>query len=115
MNLLILKLHFFGTYDEAKAMIELEIKLPQVVNKGKRSIAKLKTSTPLPLIEGKGEDEEVEDKEKLEEEEPLKKKGKVIITKPTKTSTIVFRRRASRKKLDKEGEDVIFKRSPPTF
>ena len=60
----------FGTYDEAKARIELEIKLPWVVNKGKRRIAKLKSSTPLMLIKGKGEDvEEVEDEEESEKEE----------------------------------------------
>ena len=32
----------FGTYDEAKARIELQIKIPQVISKGKRRIAKLK-------------------------------------------------------------------------
>ena len=88
----------------------IEIKLPWVVNKGKRRIAKLKSSTPLILIEGKGEDiEEVGDEdESKEEEELVKKKGKVIITKPPKPYTIVFIRR-SRKKVDKEGGDVIFK------
>ena len=104
---------YFGTYDEAKARIELEIKLPQAINKGKRRIAKLKTSTPLLLTEGKGEDEEEEDEEKFEDEEPLKKKGKVIITKPAKN--IVFTRRASRKKANKEGGDIIFRKPPPTF
>ena len=64
------------------------------------------------LIEGKGEDEEVEDEEKLEEEESLKKNCKVIITKPTKTSTVVFNRKSSRKKTNKEGE-IRFKRPPP--
>ena len=61
------------------------------------------------LTEGKEEDvEEVEDEEELEkEEEPVKKKGKMIITKPQKPSTIVFTRR-SRKKVDEEGSDVIF-------
>lgn len=51
----------------------------------------------------------------MEDKEPLKKKGKVIITKPTTSSTIVFTRRSSRKKANKEGRDVIFKRPPPTF
>ena len=32
------KLPYFGTYEEAKARIELEIKLPQVVDKGKKRI-----------------------------------------------------------------------------
>ena len=32
---------YFGTYEEAKAKIELEIKLPHVVKKGKKRIAKL--------------------------------------------------------------------------
>ena len=63
---------YFGIYDEAKAKIELEIKLPQTVNKGKKRIAKRKKISTLLLIEGKGEDEEAEDEEKLEEEEPLK-------------------------------------------
>ena len=43
----------------------------------------------------------------------MKKKGKVIITKPTKT--VVFTRRASRKKVDKEGGDIIFRKPPSTF
>ena len=89
---------YFGTYDEEKARIELEIKLPQAVSKGKKRIAKLKTSSTLLLTEGKGEDiEEGEAKyeEKSEEEESLKKKGKVIITIPTKLSTNEFTRRTS--------------------
>ena len=62
------KLPIFGTYDEAKARIELEIKLPQVVNKGKRRIEKLKSSTPLLLTKGKGEDvEEAKDEEESEQ------------------------------------------------
>ena len=36
------KVAYFGTCDEAKAQIELEIKLPRVVNKGKKRITKLK-------------------------------------------------------------------------
>ena len=77
---------YFGTYEVAKARIELEIKLPQEINKGKRRIAKMKSSTHLMLTKDKGEDvEEVEDDEESEEEEePMKKKGKVIITKPPK-------------------------------
>ena len=46
------KAPYFGTYDEAKARIELEIKLPKAVNNGKRRIGKLKTSTPLMLTKG---------------------------------------------------------------
>ena len=88
-----------------------------MVNKGKRRIEKLRTTrTPLMLTEGKGEDvEESEDEEELEkEEEPVRKKGKVIITKPPKPSIAVFTRRF-RKKAGKEGSDVIFNRPPPTF
>ena len=79
----------FGTYDEAKARIELAIKILQVINKSKRRIAKLKSSTPLLFTEGKGEDDdEAEDEEDSEKEDELvKKKGKVIITKPPKPST----------------------------
>ena len=88
---------------EAKAKI-VEIKLPQAVNKGKKRIVKLKTSSTLLLTKGKGEDEEVEDEEKLEEEKPLKKKGKIIITKPTKPSIAVLTKRSLRKKSEKEGE-----------
>ena len=87
------KAAYFGTYDEAKARIELEIKLPQEVSKGKRRIEKMKSSSTILLTKGKGEDEqgeEVEDKEESKKEEPLKKKGKVIITKPTKPYTTIF-------------------------
>ena len=64
------------------------------------------------LTEGKGEDEEEEAKEEeLEEEEvPLKKKGKVTITKP-----IVFSWRSYRKKLGKEEEQIVLKKPPPTL
>ena len=100
---------YFGTYEEAKTRIELEIKLSQAVNKGKRRIAKLQSSTPLMLTEGKGEDiDEAKDEDESEEEEvPLKKKGKVTITKPPKPSTVVFTRR-SKKKVDEEGGNIIF-------
>lgn len=94
--------------DEAKARIEIEIKLPQVVNKGKRRIAKLKSSIPLMLTKGEGED--VDEEESKKEEELVKKKGKVIITKPPKPSTTVFTRR-SRKK----GSDVVLSKPPLTF
>ena len=87
----------------------MEIKLPRAVNKGKKRIAKLKISSTLFSTEGKGEDEE-----ELEELEPLKKNGKIIITKPSKLSTVVFTRR-SRKKTNKEGGDIIFRKPPPTF
>ena len=80
-----------------------------MVNKGKRRIDKIKSSEPLLLIKGKGEDvDETEDEEESEEEEePLKKKGKVIITKTPKPSSTFFTRR-SRKKADKEGSDITF-------
>ena len=35
------KAPYFGTYEEAKARIELNIKLPQVVNKGRKRMAKM--------------------------------------------------------------------------
>ena len=66
------------------------------------------------MNDGKGKDEDAKDEEELEEEEPLKKKGKVIITKPSKPSTIMFTRRL-RKKSDKGGVDIIFIKPPPTF
>ena len=102
----------FGTYDEAKARIELEIKLPQAISKGKRKIAKLKTSIgPLMLTEGKGEDEEGEEEEEEEsEEEQPKKKGRVIITKPKKKPTAVFTRRTRKGK-----QEPILVRPAPTF
>ena len=81
----------FGTYDEAKARIELQIKIPQAISKEKRRIAKLETEIgPLMLTEGKGEDEEEEEEEESESEkevEAQRKKGKVIITKPKKNQT----------------------------
>jgi hypothetical protein len=66
--------------------------------------------------EAEGEAEET----KFEEEKPIRKKGKVIITKPTKSSNVVFTRRTSRsrKKLklgEKDAEEIIFKKPPPTF
>ena len=48
---------YFGTFDEAKARIEFQIKLPQVVNKGKKRIEKLRqASSTLLLTKGKGDD-----------------------------------------------------------
>ena len=107
------KLPAFGTYDEAKVRIELEIKLPQAISKGNRKIEKLKTDTgPLMLTEGKGEDVEGEESEKEEEiekeAEPKKKKGNVIITKPQ----AIFTRRTRKGKQESE---VVFSKSPPTF
>ena len=73
-------------------------------------------STRLMLTEGKVEDvEELEDEVDLEKEEELvRKKGKMIITKLPKPSTIVFTRR-SEKKAGKECNDAIFNRPPLTF
>ena len=66
-----------------------------MIRKGKRRIEKLKSSTPLLLTKGKCEDEEEgEDEEEFKKGEPLKKKGKVIITKLAKPSTVVFTRRS---------------------
>ena len=93
------KAPYFGTCEEAKARIELEIKLPQVVNKGKKRIAKLRqASSTLLLTKGKGDDVEEDEVEeaKFEEEEPIRNTCKVIITQPTKSSTILFTRRESR-------------------
>ena len=74
------------------------------------------------MIEGKGDDVEEDDVEetKSKEEEPIRKKGKVFITKPTKSSTTIFTRRVSRsiKKLKlglEDAEEFIFKRPQPTF
>ena len=118
---------YFGTYEEAKATIELEIKLPQAVDKGRKRIAKLRqASSTLLLIEEKCDDvqeDNVEDEDeetKSEEEEPIRKKGKVIITRPTKSSTAVFTRRAPkyRKKMklgEEDAEQIIFKKPPPTL
>lgn len=56
------------------------------------------------IIEGKGDGVEDEDKEdkveeiEFEKEDPPKKKGKVIITKPTKSSPTMFTRRAKKSK-----------------
>ncbi|GLJ21268.1 hypothetical protein SUGI_0390550 [Cryptomeria japonica] len=83
----------FGTYDEAKARIELEIKLPKAITSTKRKAAK-----------------EIEEESEEEAETP-KKKGKVVITKP-KLKTAVFTRRT--RKGQKESE-VVFRKPPPTF
>lgn len=113
------KATYFETYYEAKERIELEIKLPQVVNKGRKRVEKRlkrtqKESSTLILTEGKGDDledgdeEDKEEEAKLEEEDPLRKKGKVIITKPTKSSPVTRRAAKSWKKL-KLGEDEVEK------
>ncbi|GLJ28251.1 hypothetical protein SUGI_0555170 [Cryptomeria japonica] len=86
----------FGTYDEAKARIELEIKLPKAITSTKRKAAK--------------ETEETEEESEEEAETP-KKKGKVVITKP-KPKTAVFTRRT--RKGQKESK-VVFRKPPPTF
>ncbi|GLJ43345.1 hypothetical protein SUGI_0900360 [Cryptomeria japonica] len=85
----------FGTYDEAKARIELENKLPKATTSTKRKAAKT---------------EETEE-ESEEETETSKKKGKVVITKP-KPKTAVFTRKT--RKGQKENE-ILFRRPPPTF
>ncbi|GLJ17629.1 hypothetical protein SUGI_0306990 [Cryptomeria japonica] len=86
----------FGSYDEAKARIELEIKLPKAITSTKRKAAK----------------EIEETKEESEEEAKTpKKKGKVVITKP-KLKTVVFTRRT--RKGQKKSE-VVFRKPPPTF
>ncbi|GLJ30911.1 hypothetical protein SUGI_0615370 [Cryptomeria japonica] len=85
----------FGTYDEAKARIELEIKLPKAITSTKRKAAKI---------------EETEEESEEEAETP-KKKGKVVITKP-KPKTAVFTRRT--RKGQKESK-VVFRKPPPTF
>ena len=110
------KAPYFGTYEEAKARIVLSIKLPQAVNKGRKRMAKMQTSTPLMLTKGKGEEieEEEEKDESVEEQVPMKKKGKVTITKASKSSTIVFTRR-TRGKVGKGSGDVVFRRPSPTF
>ncbi|GLJ18473.1 hypothetical protein SUGI_0327590 [Cryptomeria japonica] len=86
----------FDTYDEAKARIELEIKLPKAITSTKRKAAK--------------EIEETEEESEEEAETP-KKKGKVVITKP-KPKTTVFTRRT--RKGQKESK-VVFRKPPPTF
>ena len=55
------KATYFGTYEEGKATIELGIKLPQVVNRGRKKIETIMKNTkplspPLMHIEGKGDD-----------------------------------------------------------
>ena len=66
------------------------------------------------LIEGKGEDEEDEPKDEKEEsekeEEPIRKKGKVFITKPQKPTTAVFTKRTRKGK-----SELVFIFPAPTF
>ena len=69
------KATYFRTYDETKTRIELEIKLPQVVNKGRKRVEKIlkdtkQESCPLMLIKGKYDD--IEDGDEEEEEEEAK-------------------------------------------
>ena len=90
----------FGTYEEAKKRIELSIKIPQAISRGKKRVAKLRTvEGPLMLTKGKGEDEESEESDESEKVvETPKKKGKVIITKPPKQPTTIFTRRTRKGK-----------------
>ena len=107
---------YFGTYEEAKKRIELSIKIPQAINKGKKRVEKLKTIEGPPMLtKGKGEDEDEEsddDEESEKEEEPPKKKGKVIIMKPQKQPIAVFTQRTRKGKKDSE---LVFVWSAPTF
>ena len=108
---------YFGTYDESKARIKLEIKLPQVVSRGRKRIEKIiknakSSSSSLMLTKGKGDDVEDKDEEdeaketKFENEDPPKKKGNNIITKPTNSSPTLFTRRETKSKKNlKLGED----------
>ena len=107
----------FGTYDEAKKRIELSIKIPQAIIRGKKRVAKMKIAEgPLMLTKGKGEDEEEEsddDKDESEKEEELpKKKGKVIIIKHQKKPTTIFFQRTRKGKKE---DELVFVRPPPTF
>ena len=64
------------------------------------------------ITEGKGEDEnESEEEESEKEEDPIRKKGKVIITKPPKPSIAIFTRRSKKKR----GSDIVFSKPPLTF
>lgn len=69
------------------------------------------TSTPLILTKGKGEDGEEEEDEEEQVTKPVKKKGKVIISKPSKPATTLFTRKSNRK----GGTDVVFSKPPPTL
>ncbi|GLJ26886.1 hypothetical protein SUGI_0525910 [Cryptomeria japonica] len=80
---------------KAKAIIELENKLPKATTSTKRKAAKT---------------EETEE-ESEEETKTSKKKGKVVITKP-KPKTAMFTRKT--RKGQKESE-ILFRRPPPTF
>ncbi|GLJ42621.1 hypothetical protein SUGI_0883280 [Cryptomeria japonica] len=80
---------------KAKAIIELENKLPKATTSTKRKAA---------ITEETEEESE-------EEIETSKKKGKVVITKP-KPKTAVFTRKT--RKGQKESE-ILFRRPPPTF
>ena len=96
---------YFSIYEEAKARIVLEIKLPQALKRGRKKVEKIikdNTSSNFPLMPTGGKEDDLEEEEgeeenvyeeELEEEEPPKKKGKVIITKLAKSSSTVFTRR----------------------
>ena len=68
------KLPVFGTYEVAKSRIELSIKIPQALSKGKKRATKLKTTEgPVMITEGKGEDEDEYDDEEEESEKELER------------------------------------------
>ena len=99
------KIHAFGTYEESKKRVDLRIKIPQALSQGKKRVSKLKTAEgSLMLTQGRVEDEEDEledeEEESGKEEEPVRKKGKVFITKPQKPTTAVFTRRTRKGKSE---------------
>ena len=78
----------------------------------------MQTSTPLMLIKGKGEDiveEEEEEEESEEEPAPIKKKGKVTITKVPKAPKAPKKAVFTRRKGKAGKGDVVFKKPPLTF
>lgn len=67
---------YFGTYEESKRRISLEIMTPQILKRGKKRLENIrkkiaKSDSPLKLTEGKGDDIEEEDEEEDESEDEV--------------------------------------------
>ena len=129
------KATYFGTYDEAKTRISLEIQIPQILKMGKKRLETIRKK--IVKSDTKGNDveeedgEEESDGEQEKEEEPPKKKEKTP-SKPLKRETrstlviIASKPRKLRKNLKLQDEDeddedeentpiISLKKAPPTF
>lgn len=109
----------FGTYDEAKERIEVKIKIPQILKRGRKKVEEIRnkcenffeaTKSPLALIEGKGEDVE-EDKKETEQGKQKEK--------PTKDTEVEKEEKEEEEEKKSSKKRRVTKKTPkviaPTF